>query len=133
MMNRFILKIPSEVVDSPILATTIFETGVMVNILRAKVDFDEGTIVIHILGDADDQRKVVDSLCAKGVYVTKLERNITKNSETCVNCGACIGLCPTDALYFNEDYILEVDNNRCIRCGACVKACPTKSLLIQEI
>lgn len=132
-MNKYFLRIPSEVVDSPILATTVLETGVMVNILRAKVDYDEGVIVISIIGDAAEQRKVVDTLEGKGVEVTKLEKNITNDVKKCVDCGACISLCPTDAISFREDYSIRVDGEKCIRCGACVEACPLRSLSIQAV
>lgn len=132
-MNKYFLRIPSEVVDSPILATTVLETGVMINILRAKVDFDEGIIVISVLGDAAEQRKVVEALEGKGVEVSKLERNIINDAEKCVNCGACISLCPTEAISLSEDYSIRVDGDKCIRCGACVEACPLRSLSIQAV
>ncbi|MBN2014411.1 MAG: 4Fe-4S binding protein [Candidatus Altiarchaeota archaeon] len=132
-MNKYMLKIPSEVVDSPIIATTVLETEVMVNILRAKVDYDEGTIVISILGDAEEQRRVVEALRGKGVEVSKLEKNITNDLKKCVNCGACIALCPTDAISFNADHSIRVESEKCIRCGACVVACPLRSLSIQVI
>ncbi len=72
-MNKYMLKISSDVVDSPIIATTVLETGIMVNILRAKVDYDEGIIIISILGDPAQQHKVVERLKEKGVEVSKLE------------------------------------------------------------
>ena len=132
-MNKYILRIPSDVVDSPILATTVLETNVMVNILRAKVDYDEGTMVVSILGTPEQQKTVVDTLKRKGVEVSKLERNITNDVSKCVNCGACVGLCPTTALSLAKDHTLHVESDKCIRCGACVAACPLRSLTIQMI
>jgi ferredoxin len=132
-MNKYMLKIPSDVVDSPIIASTVLETGVLVNILRARVDYDEGTIVISILGDGKEQRKVVNALIEKGVEVSKLEKNITNDVSRCIDCGACIALCPTKAISFKEDWSIKVEGDKCIRCGACVEACPIKSLSIQEI
>ena len=131
-MNKYMLKFPSEAVDSPTLAEAILETGVLINILRAKVDYDEGTIVISILGDERQQKRVVDTLTRKGIDVSRLEKNITNDVSRCVDCGACIALCPTNAISFNKDWSINVDGNKCIRCGACVEACPLRSLSIQE-
>jgi len=61
-MNKYVLKFPQDIVENPILSETILETGTIMNILRAKVDYNEGTIVVSILGDEKTQEKVVESL-----------------------------------------------------------------------
>ncbi len=132
-MNKYMLKIPSDVVDSPILASTVLKTGILVNILRAKVDYDEGTIIISILGNEREQKKVVNALIKGGIEVIKLKKNITNDVDKCIDCGACIALCPTNAISFTEDWSIKVEGDKCIRCGACVEACPLRSLSIQEI
>ena len=131
-MNKYMLKFPSEVVDSPILAETVLKTGVLINILRAKVDYDEGTIVIGIIGNKNQQKRVVDSLVRNGLEVSRLEKNINNDTNKCVDCGACIALCPTSAISFNKDWSINVDGEKCIRCRVCVEACPLRSLSIQE-
>jgi ferredoxin len=132
-VNKYMLRISSEVVDSPVIAAVVLETKVLVNILRAKVDYDEGTMVVSVLGTPEEQKKVVDALKRRGVEVAKLERNITNDVSKCVNCGACVSLCPTSALSLSEDNTLKVESDKCIRCGACVAACPLRSLTIQMI
>ncbi len=42
----------------------------------------------------------------------------------CNYCGACVGMCPTDAIWM-DDTIIEVNDSRCIRCSFCVRGCPT--------
>ena len=59
-MNKYVINFPQEIVENPILSETILETGVLLNILRAKVDYNEGTIVVSIMGDEETQKKVVD-------------------------------------------------------------------------
>lgn len=132
-MNKYVLKIPSDVVDSPIISTIVLQTGVLVNILRAKVDYDEGVMIVSILGDQEQQKKVVEALKRLGVEVSRLKKNIMNDIDKCVNCGACIALCPTSALLFEKDMTLRVEADKCIRCGACVSACPRKSLSIQTV
>ncbi|HQO06291.1 MAG TPA: 4Fe-4S binding protein, partial [Fervidobacterium sp.] len=48
----------------------------------------------------------------------------TKTSELlCVNCGACISLCGSDALTF-VDGKFGFDKEKCTLCGLCSDACP---------
>lgn len=130
-MNKYLLKFPSDAVDSPIIAETVLKTGILVNILRAKVDYDEGTIIISIIGNEKQQKKVVDTFIKMGIEVSRLKKNINNDISKCVDCGACIALCPTSAISFNKDWSINVDGEKCIRCGVCVEACPLRSLSIQ--
>ena len=45
----------------------------------------------------------------------------------CSACGACVNICPKDAISIIKDctfYELTVDNNLCINCGRCKEVCP---------
>ena len=132
-MNKYILEFSPEVVGSPVLAETVLETGVVINILRAKVDYDEGTLVISILGDEETQKKAVDAIKSKGVEIRKLRRGVINNEEKCVNCGACISVCPAEAISFDKDRKIVIEKEKCHRCGICIQVCPRRSLTIQEI
>jgi len=50
--------------------------------------------------------------------------------EKCCGCGACVGVCPTEALYFNGESRNPTSNDYCkvtrdaVPCGACYNACP---------
>lgn len=49
---------------------------------------------------------------------------------SCTNCGACVNICPKDAISVNSDNIffeLAIDDNKCIHCGKCTKVCPLHS------
>lgn len=47
--------------------------------------------------------------------------------ETCVSCGTCLDVCPTNAIYEGDLYF-EIDEDACIECGACRETCPTASI-----
>jgi len=54
----------------------------------------------------------------------KSEYNTIKTNEPlCVNCGACISLCGSDALTF-VDGKFGFDKEKCTLCGLCSDACP---------
>lgn len=54
------------------------------------------------------------------------------NIEKCVGCGACVKICPEQALSL-KDKKVNVDYTRCFGCCACVAACKQKVLLVKNI
>jgi ferredoxin len=44
-------------------------------------------------------------------------------NDSCINCGACIEECPTEAISAGADAHV-IDAEKCIDCGACAGACP---------
>ena len=51
---------------------------------------------------------------------------ITVNRYRCGYCGACVSVCPKDALDLVETFI-EV-NDKCSNCGICTRICPMGAL-----
>ena len=39
-------------------------------------------------------------------------------------CSACMGPCPTDAIYTRDDGLKAVDQEKCVKCNSCLVACP---------
>jgi len=52
--------------------------------------------------------------------------------EMCTGCGACVSICPTEALKLEADgwgyYRSKLEIGKCIECGKCVKVCPAIKL-----
>lgn len=54
-------------------------------------------------------------------------------SELCIGCGACVSLCPVDALKLKIDnkagiYFPELDEEKCIKCSICYQVCPVSKI-----
>jgi len=130
-MNKYILRYPENIISKPILSDAIIKTGVMVNIIIASVEYSKAVIIISVVGGRDEEEKIIGYLKKKGVSVEKIDANIIKDDWKCVDCGACVGVCPTKAITM-VDNSMKLDNDECIRCGACVTACPTRALKMQE-
>lgn len=46
-----------------------------------------------------------------------------KISDECIECGACAGSCPVNAISEGDGkYVIDPDE--CIECGACADTCP---------
>ena len=47
--------------------------------------------------------------------------------ERCPRCGACVGICPENALGLKTRGIV-VDKELCTGCGSCIRMCPVRAL-----
>ena len=98
----------------------ILKYDITFNILK----FSTGSNGVNLLLDVpeDKIKTITESLKENDVIVNKKGRVIVL--DNCIDCGACISLCPTEALYFNEDFKLEFAYEKCIGCLLCINSCP---------
>ena len=49
------------------------------------------------------------------------------DKKNCCACGACMNVCPKDAIRMEEDeygfLYPQIDETKCVQCGACKKVC----------
>jgi ferredoxin len=122
------INIAANIVTKPILAESILETGAMLNISQAHFDPTHGEVVAEI--PSDQFGKIKNSLVSRGAEVVVLDTPISRDEEECVECGACISVCPVKVFSFADDWGLEVDPDKCIQCGTCIKMCPHNALTL---
>lgn len=48
-------------------------------------------------------------------------------NDDCINCGACVDVCPVEAISEGED-IHVIDQDVCTDCGACDEVCPVDAI-----
>ena len=112
----------------PIIAQVVRNTGVLINVERAVIDSSEGEALIDV---PDDQCQLVrDSMVGLGATVHILEHGVRLNESECVDCGACISICPREVFTFDPDWKLSIDEKKCVICGKCVEACPSHALTL---
>ena len=49
-------------------------------------------------------------------------------SDACLNCGACEGECPQEAIS-EKDGTRVIAADKCVSCGACLDSCPAKAII----
>ena len=67
--------------------------------------------------------KVCTALMSYYILPDKCERS----------CDACVGSCPTEAIWVNAKRIKVIDQALCIQCGACLDACPPQYKAVVKI
>ena len=103
----------------------ILRYDITFNILK----FSTVSTGVNILLDVpeDKIKRIAESLRKNNVIVNKKEKIII-NDDQCIDCGACISLCPTEALFLNEYARLEFSYNKCIGCLLCLDSCPRHAI-----
>ena len=127
---KIILKFPQKVMQDPLLADVVLETGVRINIDRALVDASVGEIVI----DVPDERveEVAAAFRKRGTEVREMDTPIIFDEAECVQCGACVSVCPVEVFKYNKDRTISIDLTRCVLCKTCMEMCPHGALKTAE-
>jgi len=110
------------------IVNEILRHDITFNILK----FTTGSDGVNLLLDIPEEKikTITESLKQNNIVVNKKGRVII-DLENCIDCGACISLCPTDAVHFNKEERLEFSYEICIGCLLCLNACPR--FAIQEM
>lgn len=126
-MVRILLRFSEDIVEKPITAEIILELKVPINIIAAHVNSKGGEVIAEV--PVESLEKVIAAYRERGASVS-LPKLIDVDIEKCLSCGACIAICPVDAIAFAEDKSIVFNKERCIgsTCGACVEACPARAI-----
>ncbi len=110
--GKFFLNPPAETLPTKTVVKPMKQTSK----LKFLKDFKQNTLTYLDNSDlktvAKNQRFIIDE-------------------DKCINCGACVSLCPTNALYLDKDDRLAFYYEKCIGCLLCLDSCPR--LAIKEL
>ena len=53
------------------------------------------------------------------------------DESLCIDCGQCIALCNTNALYFDKDFKRQFNENNCVGFKLCIDACPRGAIIFK--
>ncbi|MCS3924825.1 4Fe-4S binding protein [Methanosalsum natronophilum] len=124
------IDISSDIVGKPIVAESIVETGALLNISQAHLDSTRGELVADI--ENEKYTDINKALTKRGAKVTVLDTPIIRDEDECIECGACISVCPVDVFSFEADWSLKVEQEKCIQCGTCIQMCPHNALSLER-
>ena len=72
---------------------------------------------------------VKDKKCTAGICKDLIEYFILE--DKCTGCGACLKLCPQQAIQGKPKNPYTIDPGKCIRCGVCRDACPFEAIMVK--
>jgi Fe-S-cluster-containing hydrogenase component 2 len=124
---RILLRFSENIVEQPITSQIILELKVPINIITAHVDSKGGEVLAEVPDEALVQ--VVKAFRKRGATVS-IPKLIEIDSERCISCGACLTLCPVEAITMDEDATVVFNQEKCLgsTCSACVDACPARAI-----
>lgn len=129
--RKIVLNFPKEKIDKPIVYKLIKDVNLTFNILRANITPDqEGHMVLELTGENSEIERGIKYLKDEGISLQPLSKDIKVNWEKCTQCGVCVAICPTDALYVKDRKTMEVafDSDKCIACELCIRPCPPRAI-----
>lgn len=126
-MVRILLRFSEKIVEEPIISQIILELKVPINIITAHVNSKGGEVLAEV--PDEELEKLVRVFRKRGATVS-IPKLIEVDSEKCVSCGACITLCPVEAITMDEDASVVFNKEKCLgsTCSACVDACPSRAI-----
>lgn len=130
MKKRVTLTFPRRMVQMPVTYRLAKDFNVAANIIRAQVAPNQvGKVVVELSGDIDQLDAALDWLRSQDVGVSLANREILIDEDSCVHCGLCTGVCPTEALSLDsKTFMLNFTRSRCIVCEQCVPTCPVEAI-----
>ncbi|NCJ07303.1 4Fe-4S dicluster domain-containing protein [Synechococcales cyanobacterium C] len=130
MKKRVTLTFPYRTVHMPVTYRLAKEFNVAANIIRAQVAPNQvGKLVVELSGDIDQLQSAMDWMRSQDIGISLANREIVIDEESCVHCGLCTGICPTEALTLDpKTFQLHFSRLRCIVCEQCVPTCPVQAI-----
>jgi L-aspartate semialdehyde sulfurtransferase ferredoxin len=128
--KRVTLTFPRRMVQMPITYRLAKDFNIAANIIRAQVAPNQvGKVVVELSGDIDQLDAALDWMRSQDIAVSLANREILIDEDTCVHCGLCTGVCPTEALTLDpKTFMLNFTRSRCIVCEQCVPTCPVQAI-----
>ena len=104
MKKRVTLTFAQGLIHMPIAYRLAKDFNVAANIIRAQVTPNQvGTLVLELSGVVDELEAAIEWMRSQGICVTLAQDEIRINDDSCVDCGLCTGVCPTQALVLDPD------------------------------
>ncbi len=55
---------------------------------------------------------------------------LMQKADKCLRCGACVAVCPRQAVSLSSEGLPQIDRERCVNCGLCAASCPGRALMM---
>ena len=115
------LELIKDINDYSKIINDILKHDISFNILKFSIISSGVTLLLDV---PDDKIEIITEALEENNAIINKKGRVKIDFENCIDCGACVALCPTDALYMNSQNQLEYTEERCMACLLCVDSCP---------
>jgi ferredoxin len=124
-----------EIMYNPVIFWTTQKFNISFNVLEAKIlPKQEGRLILQLKGDREQLDQAIDFMQQEHVVVEILSDRIKRDEEQCIHCGACTGVCKTNALWIDRETMqVMFEPENCIVCGQCELICPVNAISVASI
>jgi ferredoxin len=128
-----ILRFPNTEVQKPTVCNLAKHHDLTFNILKATIlPRKEGLMVLELSGSKKNFKSGISFLKDQGVRVENASKEVRRDDERCMQCGACTAVCLTGALSIKRpEMSVEFDQKKCSICELCVPACPARAMIVR--
>lgn len=130
MKKRVTITFPKTAIQIPLTYRLAKDFNIATNIIRAQVAPNQmGKLVVELQGDIDQIDAAIEWMRIRNINVFSASNEIVIDENSCVDCGLCTGVCPTQALILNpETFRLNFRRSLCIVCEQCIPTCPVAAI-----
>ncbi len=128
--KRIVMHFSKKVVESPIVCQLAKDFDLDFNIIKASISpEEEGLLILDLSGEQAEYDRGIRFLVDTGVRIESIDQSVTRDNKRCIDCGACVTVCPTGAFEVDPvTRLVNFDNEKCIACELCIKACPSRAM-----
>lgn len=127
-------KVVAEKVSEPVISATIAKTGAQIYISSARLGEWGKELIVEIIGTDNQVEEAVTNLQRSGARISKFEERVKKDKDLCTDCGACVTICPWKVIVIEDDWTINLVEEKCPPgCSLCVACCPVRALKAEEV
>jgi NAD-dependent dihydropyrimidine dehydrogenase PreA subunit len=127
-------KIVASKISEPVISETISKTGAQFYISNAILGEWGKELHVEIIGTDQQVEEALRNLERRGAKVSRFEEKVRKDEDLCVDCGACVTICPWKVIQIEGDWTINLVSEKCPPgCSLCVNCCPVRALRAEEV
>lgn len=113
-----------------------FGGGNLIHDYRSCLEYAAGiagnTSVMIGMADTDQVDRAVEFFTGRlsADYTPDVSnKRLMVDQSDCEGCGTCKNRCVSEAIFWNENGLAEIDPKKCVHCGYCAPVCPVRAII----
>lgn len=95
-----------------------------------KQEIDSVMIGFGEIKDIDDLFDYIDGRMSPDYNPDVSQKKMCIEQSDCEGCGTCLKICESEAIFYNENGLAQIDEGKCLTCGYCAAACPVRAIIM---